>query len=103
MICSHGRSASLAARLASNLTYQVSKSATFEQVAEVLPSLEDSQDLIAKIDNRLKLNITGKWIAQIQYVLDFDGSVPSGAGPGFDGKEETDHRVVVSLGWSFGG
>jgi len=92
----------VAARLASNLTYQISKSSAFEQVAEVLPSLENSEDVIAKIDNRLKLNITGKWIAQIQYVLDFDGSVPSGADPGFDGKEETDHRVVVSVGWSFG-
>lgn len=94
----------VAARLASNLTYQISKSATFEQVAELLPSLEDSEDVIAKVDNRLKLNITGKWIAQIQYVLDFDGSVPTGSdGPGIaDGKEETDHRVVLSLGWDFG-
>lgn len=93
----------LAARLASNLAYQISKSAAFEQVAEVLPSLDDSEDVIAKIDNRLKLNITGKWIAQIQYVLDFDGSVPTGSGPGPDGKEETDHRIVLGLGWGFGG
>lgn len=85
----------LAARLGSNLAYQISKTSVFEQVTEVLPSLEDSNDLIAKLDNRLKLNITGKWIAQIQYVLDFDGSVP-------DGKKETDHRVVLSVGWSFG-
>ena len=85
----------VAARLASNLTYQLSKTSAFEQVAELLPSLEDSEDVIAKFDNRLKLNITGKWIAQIQYVLDFDGSTPNGV-------EETDHRVVLSLGWSLG-
>jgi putative salt-induced outer membrane protein YdiY len=84
-----------AVRLASNLAYQISSSSSFEQVAEVLPSLDDSEDVIAKIDNRLKLNITGKWIAQIQYVLDFDGSVPPG-------NDETDHRVVLSVGWSFG-
>ena len=92
----------VAARLASNLTYQLSKTSTFEQVAELLPSLEDSEDVLAKVDNRLKLNITGKWIAQIQYVLDFDGSVPTGANPGPDGKEETDHRVVLSIGWAIG-
>jgi putative salt-induced outer membrane protein YdiY len=92
----------LAVRLGSNLAYQISSSASFEQVAEVLPSLDDSEDVIAKIDNRLKLNITGKWIAQIQYVLDFDGSVPTGAAAGPDGKEETDHRIVLGLGWSFG-
>jgi len=51
--------------------------------------------VIAKFDNRLKLNITGKWIAQIQYVLDFDGSTPNGV-------EEADHRVVLSVGWSLG-
>ena len=84
-----------AARLASNLIWQLSSSTAFEQVAEVLPSLEDSEDVIAKVDNRLKLNITGKWIAQIQYVLDFDGSVPPG-------NEETDHRVVLGVGWSYG-
>jgi len=61
----------------------------------VLPSLEEGEDVIAKLDNRLKMKITGKWIAQIQYVLDFDGSTPNGV-------EETDHRVVLSLGWSLG-
>jgi len=85
----------VSARVASNLIYQISKSASFEQVAEAFPSLEDSDDVVAKLDNRLKLNITGKWIAQIQYVLDFDSTTPNFI-------EETDHRVVLSLGWSFG-
>ncbi|MEQ1894840.1 MAG: DUF481 domain-containing protein [Planctomycetota bacterium] len=86
----------VAARVASNLAHQISKSASFEQIAEAFPSLEDSEDVVAKIDNRLKLNITGKWIAQIQYVLDFDSSTPNFV-------KEADHRVVLSLGWSFGG
>ena len=85
----------LAARVASNLAWQISESSSFEQVAEAYPA-DDSADLIAKFDNRLKMNITGKWIAQLQYVLDFDNSVPPGT-------EETDHRVVLGLGWSFGG
>jgi putative salt-induced outer membrane protein YdiY len=83
-----------AARLASNLSYVLSESASFEQTAEVLPSLEDSEDVIARIDNRLKLAITGKWIAQLQYVLEYDDSPPPG-------KQEADHRFVASLGWSF--
>ena len=86
----------VAARVASNLAHQISKSASFEQIAEAFPSLEDSEDVVAKIDSRLKLNITGKWIAQIQYVLDFDSSTPNFV-------EEADHRVVLGLGWSFGG
>lgn len=84
-----------ALRLASNLAWQISKTTAFEQVAEVLPSLDDSEDVIARVDNRLKLNIVGRWIAQIQYVLDFDGSPAPG-------NEETDHRVVLAVGWGFG-
>jgi putative salt-induced outer membrane protein YdiY len=92
----------LAARFASNLMWQFSSTSAFTQVAEVLPSLDDSEDVIARVDNRLNMTITGKWIAQIQYVLDFDGSVPTGELPGPDGKEETDHRLVLAIGWSFG-
>jgi putative salt-induced outer membrane protein YdiY len=86
----------VSARVGSILSHQISKSASFEQVAEAFQSLEDSEDAVARIDNRLKLNITGKWIAQIQYVLDFDSSTPNFV-------KESDHRVVLGLGWSFGG
>jgi putative salt-induced outer membrane protein YdiY len=82
-------------RVASNYTRHLSKTTTFEQVAEAFPSLEDSSDFVAKVDSRLKLNITGKWIAQIQYVLDFDDSTPAGV-------KEADHRVVLGIGWAFG-
>jgi len=84
-----------AVRAASNLAWQISKTTAFEQVAELLPSLDDSEDVIARVDNRLKLNIVGRWIAQIQYVLDFDGSPAPG-------NEEADHRVVLAVGWGFG-
>lgn len=83
-------------RVASNYARNLSTTTTFEQVAEAFPSLDDSDDFVAKVDNRLKLNITGKWIAQIQYVLDFDNSTPTGI-------KEADHRVVLSVGWNFGG
>jgi len=85
----------LAVRVASNLSWAISSSTSFEQVAEAYPSLEDSEDFIAKLDNRLKMTITGKWIAQLQYVLDYDDSTPPGV-------SEADHRVVLGLGWSFG-
>ena len=85
----------VAARIGSNLTCQLSKTTSFEQVAELLPSLENSEDLLAKVDNRLKASLGGKWIAQLQYVLEFDDSVPPG-------NRESDHRVVLSIGWSFG-
>jgi len=85
----------LAARLASNLTWQITKNTSFDQVAETFPSLEDSEDSISKITNSLKTTIAGNWISQIQYVLDYDDSTPPGI-------EEADHRVVASIGWSLG-
>jgi putative salt-induced outer membrane protein YdiY len=85
----------LAARVASNLAYAISKNSSFEQVAEVYPSLEDSEDLLAKVDNRLKMNISGNWIGQIQYVFEFDDSTPPDV-------KEADHRVLASIGWSLG-
>ena len=84
-----------ALRFASNLAWTISETTSFEQNAEILPSLEDSENVIAKVDNRLKVNLTENWIAQLQYVLDFDGETPSGV-------EETDHRVVFGIGWTFG-
>ena len=86
---------SVAVRVASNLGWVISERTSFEQVAEAYPNLEDSEDFIAKVDNRLKMIITGKWIAQLQYVLDFDDSTPSGI-------EEADHRFIMGIGWSFG-
>jgi len=85
----------VALRLASNLAWVLSSRTTFEQVAEAYPGLETTDDFVAKLDNRLKMILTGKWIAQIQYVLDFTNSTPPGI-------EEADHRVVLGIGWSFG-
>ena len=90
-----GISTDAALRFASNLAWTISETTSFEQNAEILPSLEDSENVIAKVDNRLKVNLTENWIAQLQYVLDFDGETPSGV-------EETDHRVVFGIGWTFG-
>jgi putative salt-induced outer membrane protein YdiY len=84
-----------ALRLASVLAWQISKSTSFDQTAEAFPSLQGAEEFVARIDNRLKANLTAKWIAQLQYVLDFSDDTPPGT-------EETDHRVVLGLGWSFG-
>ncbi len=85
----------LAVRLGSNLFWQLAERTAFEQVAQAYPSLEGAEEFVAKIDNRVKTNLTEKWIAQLQYVLEFDDDTPGGV-------EETDHRVVFGLGWSFG-
>jgi len=83
----------LGARLASNLNYGLSENSSFEQVTEYLPSLENFKNLYFKVDNRLKMNIAGNWIGQLQYVFEY--TEPPG---GF----RVDQRLVFTIGWSFG-
>jgi putative salt-induced outer membrane protein YdiY len=85
-----------ALRLASNLWYEIhkEKGTIFEQTNEVFPSLEDSKDVTAKTDNRLKTSLTDRMFAQLQYVVDYDNT-PA------DGFKRIDQRIVFTLGWSF--
>ncbi|MAB80323.1 MAG: hypothetical protein CMJ89_13295 [Planctomycetes bacterium] len=83
-----------ALRLGSNITYQVSKATTFEQVAEFLPSL-NGETYYTKWDNRLKMEVLNNWIAQLQYVLEYNDQPSIGA-------VRADYKFVFTLGWSFG-
>jgi hypothetical protein len=80
--------------MGSNIAYQVSKATTFEQVAEFLPSF-NGETYYTKWDNRLKMEVVNNWIAQLQYVFEYNDQPPIGA-------VNADHKFVFTLGWSFG-
>jgi putative salt-induced outer membrane protein YdiY len=84
----------VAARLANNLEWQITKDTSLLHIFEVFPSLEDTEDVYAKSDLRLKTSLTEAMFAQIQWVWDYDNT-PSA------GKERNDHRVLLGIGWSF--
>lgn len=66
----------------------------FGQTEEFLASLQDSDDLSNRLDTHARLSLTEKLFAQAQWVWSWDNT-PA------DGKDKSDHTVLLSLGWSF--
>ncbi len=84
----------VAARGAYSWDWNISKDLAFFHGAEIYPSLEDEEDVYAKVDTRLKANLTDKMFAQAQWVMDWDNTPAAG-------KESVDNRYILSVGWSF--
>ena len=84
----------IAARVAYHVAWQATKDTSLEHGTEAFPSLEDKDDFYAKVDTRLKTNLTEKMFASLEWVWDYDNTPAAG-------KERSDHRVILGLGWSF--
>lgn len=84
----------IAARLAYNWAYLLSDRWAFEQVGEIFPSLEESDDIYTKIDTRAKATLTENMFAQAQWVWDWDNTPAAG-------NERSDHLFLLTVGWSF--
>jgi putative salt-induced outer membrane protein YdiY len=84
----------LAARLAEKLDWNINKDWSIGHTAEAFPSLENADDLYTKIDTRLKVSLTKKMFAQLQWVWDWDNTPAAG-------KDRSDNRYALTLGWSF--
>lgn len=84
----------VSARGASDLFWQFHDDWTFTQRVEVFPSLEDSDDVFGRADNRLRATLTATMFAQLQYVFEYDNT------PAED-KDRDDHLVALTLGWTF--
>jgi len=85
-----------AVRLASVLGWQINERVRLANDSEFLPSVEDSDDMTARSDTRLNINLSEKMQATFQYVLNWDNTPAAGI-------ERADHRFIVTLGWLFGG
>lgn len=84
----------VAARLAANTDWNCSKSWTFTHRLALVPSLEDSNDFNAHSELAAKLTLTENMLAQLLWVLDYDKSPATG-------KDTTDNRYLLSVGWKF--
>jgi putative salt-induced outer membrane protein YdiY len=83
----------IAARLAETLGWQIKKELKFDHSIELFPSLEDAEDIFGKMNNALKLNLTDKLYAQLQWVMTYDNT------PAAD--ERMDNLYMLTIGWSF--
>lgn len=84
----------LAARVAEKLDWNINKDWNFAHIGEAFPSLEDSDDVSTRLDTRLKVSLTAKMFAQLGWVWDWDNTPAAG-------KDRSDNRYALSIGWSF--
>ncbi len=84
----------VAARLAYNTEYKGSKRFAFNHDGEIFPSLEDSDDVTARWDTRVKTNLTDTMFAQLQWVLTYDNTPVTGL-------DRQDHLLALTIGWTF--
>ena len=84
----------LAARAAYTWDWNIDKDWTLFNAGAIYPSLEDSQDVYANLDTRLKVVLTEKMFAQAQWVMDWDNTPATG-------KDRLDNRYLLTIGWSF--
>ena len=82
------------ARLAYNMAYLASDRWEFSHGGEVFPSLENSDDVYARWDTKVKTNLTDAMFAQLQSIWDYDNT-PA------EGKGRNDSLFALTVGWSF--
>ena len=81
-------------RAAFNTFKRINEDLTFTSSGQILPSLEESDDIIAKLDSKLSMSLSEAMFTSFQWVIDYDNT-PSGD------NDRVDKRFVLSLGWSF--
>lgn len=84
----------IAARAAYNAVWKPNKMWEFGQTLEAFPSLENADDFYGHLDTRAKATLTESMFGQLQWIVDYDNTPAAG-------KERTDHRVLISVGWKF--
>jgi len=84
----------VAARLASSAAWNYSERWTFEQNTAIYPSIEDSDDVYANLDTRVKATLAENMFGQLQWIMDWDHTPAPG-------RKQTDHAVLLSVGWKF--
>ncbi|MEE8467718.1 MAG: DUF481 domain-containing protein [Planctomycetota bacterium] len=89
-----GDNAYLALRAAYNVDWVPNSIWNLSQALQVFPSLEDIDDVYAKVDTRLKVNISGSLFAQLQWVYDWNNTPAAG-------KERVDNLYLLTIGWTF--
>ena len=84
----------IAARVAYDYENHLRETVVVAQTAEIFQGLEDIEDFYSKLDTRCRVTLTESMFAQLQWVMDYDNSPAPYA-------YRMDHRVILSLGWSF--
>jgi putative salt-induced outer membrane protein YdiY len=84
----------LAARAAYAWDWKPNDKYALSQVGEIFPSLENSDDVNARVDTKARMNLSAKMFAQIEWLYQWDNTPPAG-------NSRNDTLILLALGWSF--
>lgn len=92
---SDSSSDNVAAQLGYHGLYKHSEDIEFKQDFVAFPAVDDVDDIYLLLDNKLTMSLTDSMVSAFIYELDWDNTPASGA-------KKTDHRFVITIGWTFG-
>jgi putative salt-induced outer membrane protein YdiY len=84
----------LAARVAYKLRHAFNDRTRMIHGTEAFPSLEDADDVYFQMTTELQNNLTDSMIAALVWVWDYDNTPAPG-------RDRSDHRVQLTVGWTF--
>lgn len=84
----------IAARIAYRYEHPFNDKTKLVHRAEIFPSLEDSDDIYCQVTTEVTTSLTESMIATLTHQLDYDNTPAAGF-------KRSDHRLVLSVGWSF--
>jgi putative salt-induced outer membrane protein YdiY len=84
----------VAARVAYKVNHKLSEATKLAHGVEAFPSLESADDVYFQMKTEVVTTVAEGMIASLGWVWDYDNT-PS------PGLERSDHRVLLSIGWSF--
>lgn len=84
----------LSMRAGYGVMWQMNENVKFSQESVVLRSLDDGDDMNARVDTRFRVKMTESMFSQLQYLFVWDNTPATG-------KERVDTTVAISVGWTF--
>ena len=84
----------LSGRFGYSLKRDLGERWTLSQDSEIFPSFEETEDVHLEVDSRLRCDLSDNLYGQFQWLFDWDNT-PA------DGAERADHRLLLSVGYSF--
>lgn len=84
----------VAIRAAYKLTHQFSATSRLVHGVEAFPSTENSDDIYLQAKTEVVTSLTESMLASLAHVFDYDNTPATG-------QKRGDHRVLLSVGWSF--
>ncbi len=84
----------LAARVAYKLTHAFNEKTRMIHGVEAFPSLESPDDVYLQATTEVQTNLSVSMIGSLAWVWDYDNTPAPG-------RDRSDHRVLLSVGWTF--